>query len=144
MLYLLYIQKLAPYLDFKFRTNYFSNSYISRYCTLRLCARCNNRPVYDSEHNFIFRIIRNTLMKFLDKMYTFLILRLVAHIQTTDHEMSPVGGGGCMVRCGMTAGYIGEFSSAIGRNSRHFYHSHRKHQARHTERVHCEECFQDR
>jgi hypothetical protein len=42
-------------------------------------------------------------------MYTFLILWLVAHIQTTDHEMSPEGGEigcVCMVQCGMTASYI--------------------------------------
>ena len=91
MRYLLYIQKFAPYLDYKFQTNCFSNSYISRYCTLSLCAICNNRLVYDSEYNFIFRNLRNTLMKFLDKMYTFLT-RLVAHIQTTAHEMSPWGG----------------------------------------------------
>ena len=71
MQYLLHIQKLAPYLDYKFKTNNSSNSYISRYCTLSLCARCSNRLVYDSEHNFIFRIIRNTLMKFLDKMHSF-------------------------------------------------------------------------
>ena len=50
-------------------------------------------------------------MKFLDKMYTFLILWLLAHIQTTDHEMSAEGEGGeidCvfMVQCGMNAGYI--------------------------------------
>jgi len=138
MQYLPYIKKRAPYSDYKFQTNYFSNSYISRYCTLSLCARCNNKLVYGSEHNFIIRIIWNTLMKFLDKMYTFLIW-LVAHIQTTDHEMSPVGvGWGCMVRCGMTAGYIGDFSSGTGRNGRHFYHSHRKHQACRRERVRCE------
>ena len=57
-------------------------------------------------------------MKFLDKTYMFLIW-LVAHVQTTDHEMSPGGGGGGMVRCRMTAGYIGDFSSATDRKGRH-------------------------
>jgi hypothetical protein len=68
-------------------------------------------------------------MKHMGKMFTFLILRLVAHIQTTNHVMGPVGGRiGWVytVRCGMTAGYIGNVSFATGRNGRHFYYSHRK------------------